>query len=325
MSISPLISVIIPMYNTKDYIEQTIQSVLTQTYTNTEVIVVDDGSTDTGAKSVQALMLKDSRIKYIFQPNKGVSAARNNGISQSTGEFLAFLDSDDLWLPDKLEKQMARIIATNMDGCYCGYQYFCEDVKGKTFPKHYFEGKILIEVIKEKVSVWTSTVVVKKSIVVNNSISFRSGLNWAEDMDFFYRLLYKCEFCSVKEILALYRQRSDSLSVSPNRLLEIQLWKDFIEWLQTSYSPIKYNRQKIEKAINNYKLPSVAIFCLYQKLSSGDKFEETFFVKLPLQLIYDYRLSFSTTGLKLFVKKLLILYKYGYKKHGVPFKIPIEK
>jgi glycosyltransferase involved in cell wall biosynthesis len=325
MSDSPLISVIIPMYNTLHYIERTIESVLTQTYRSLEVVVVDDGSTDNGAEIVKALMLKDPRIKYIFQSNQGVSAARNNAITQSTGEYLAFLDSDDLWFPDKLQKQMTRIISTNMDACYCGYQYFCEDVKGKTFPKHYFEGKILLEVIKEKVSVWTSTVVVKKSIVVNNSLSFRTGLNWAEDMDFFYRLLYKCEFCCVKEILALYRQRPNSLSASPERLLEVQLWKDFNDWIQTTKSPITYDKQKIEKAINNYKLPSVAIYCLYQKLCTGDDFEEDFFIKLPVQLIYDYKLSLSTTGLKLLVKKLLICYKHGYKKHSESFRFPIEK
>ena len=322
---SPLISVIIPMYNTQDYIQKTIESVLTQTYKNLEVIVVDDGSTDNGAKIVQQLHSKDSRVKYIFQANEGVSAARNYGIKSSTGEYLAFLDSDDLWLPSKLEKQMNRLITTNMDACYCGYQYFCEDVMGKTFPKHYFEGKILIEVIKEKVSVWTSTVVVKKSIVIDNSISFRSGLNWAEDMDFFYRLLYKCEFCCVKEILALYRQRPNSLSFSANRILEVALWNDFVEWVHTAQTSITYDKKKIEKAINYYKLPSVAIYCLYQKLCTGEKFEEDFFIKLPLSMVYDYRLCLTETGLKLLIKKLLIKYKYGYKKHYGNTRIPIEK
>lgn len=313
MSSSPLISIIIPMYNTSKYIKQTVESVLNQTYSNFEVIIVDDGSTDDGAEIVKALMLKDSRVKYFYQSNNGVSAARNNGIEHSNGEYLAFLDSDDLWLPNKLEKQMNRIIATGMDACYCGYQYFCEDSKGKTFPKRYFEGKILLEVIKEKVSVWTSTVVVKKSIVIDNSITFRSGLNWAEDMDFFYRLLYKCEFCCVREILALYRQRPNSLSASPDRLPEIQLWKEFTQWIQTTQSTLTYNKQDIEKAIYHYKLPSVAIYCLYQRLCSGNKPDEDFFQKSPLQLVYDYRFSLSEAGLKLFIKKLLISYKYGYK------------
>lgn len=314
MDSSPLISIIIPMYNTSKFIKQTVESILAQTYSNFEVIIVDDGSTDNGAEVVKALMPKDSRIKYIYQSNQGVSAARNNAIENSQGEYLAFLDSDDLWLPNKLKKQVNRIISTGMDACYCGYQYFCDDIRGKTFPKRYFEGKILLEVIKEKVSVWTSTVVVKRSIVINNSITFKSGLNWAEDMDFFYRLLYKCEFCCVKEILALYRQRPNSLSVSSDRLPEIQLWKDFAKWIQTAQSDITYNKQAIDKAIYQYKLPSVAIFCLYQRLFAGNKPEEDFFKKCPLQLIHDYRFSLSENGFKMLIKKLLISYKYGYKQ-----------
>lgn len=313
MSSSPLISVVIPMYNTDLYIKQTVDSVLSQTYGNLEVIIVDDGSTDNSAKIVKELMQKDSRIKYISQPNLGVSATRNNAIEHSQGEFVAFLDSDDLWLPTKLEKQIKRILDTGMEACYCGYQYFCEDTKGKTFPKHYCEGKILPAVIKEKVSVWTSTVVVKKSVIVNNNIAFRSGLNWAEDMDFFYRLMYKCEFCCVKETLALYRQRPNSLSSSPDRLPEIQLWKEFSQWIQATDSTITYNKNDIQDAILNYKIPSVAIFCLYQKLCTGNKPDKDFFNKCPLQLVYDYKLSLSETGVKLFVKVLLLKYKYGYK------------
>ncbi len=313
MNSLPLVSVIIPMYNTMNYIERTIKSVLNQTYTNLEVIVVDDGSKDTGAEIVKDLMIKDSRIKYFLQSNQGVSAARNNAIGHSSGEYLAFLDSDDLWLPQKLEKQMNRIFTSKMDACYCGYQYFCEDIMGKTFPKRYFEGKILVEVIKEKVSVWTSTVVVKKSIINENSISFRNGLNWSEDMEFFCKLLYKCEICCVKETLALYRQRPNSLSASPNRLPELQLWKGFSEWIQATPSPLAYNKQEIENAINHYKLPSIAVFCLYQKLCTGDVPDGDFLTKLPLQLVNDYKFSFSTTGMKLLVKKLLIRYKYGIK------------
>jgi len=97
-----LISVIIPVYNMEDYIAFTVQSVLAQTYSNFELLIVDDGSTDKSKKICQEF--KDLRIKIIEQKNQGVSAARNAGIRQAKGEFLAFLDGDDLWLPDKLEK-----------------------------------------------------------------------------------------------------------------------------------------------------------------------------------------------------------------------------
>ncbi|MDF2984981.1 MAG: glycosyl transferase family 2 [Eubacterium sp.] len=314
MDSSPLISVIIPMYNTRDYIEQTVKSVLSQTYKKLEVVIVDDGSTDDGSKIVEELKKNDSRIKYIYQFNQGVSAARNNAIICSSGEYLAFLDSDDLWKPHKLEKQMNRIMSTNMEACYCGYQMFCGDETGKVFPERYYEGSILPEAIKEKVSVWTSTVLIKKSIVTNNNINFRSGLNWSEDMEFFCKLMYLCDFCCVKETLALYRQRPNSLSVAPDRLPEIGLWMDFLDWLKAAPASKLYDKRKLEKAVKEYKLPSIAIFCLYQKLINGETPGGTFFSKVPSNLLYDFRPSLSSTGMKLLVKKLLIQYKYGYKR-----------
>jgi len=301
------------MYNTGEYIEQTVKSVLAQTYSKLEVVIVDDGSTDNGAEIVKALKMSDSRIRYIYQENQGVSAARNNAIANSSGEYLAFLDSDDLWLPQKLEKQLKRLEATGMDACYCGYQMFCGDQKGKTFPERYFEGSILTEVIKEKVSVWTSTVLIKKSVVTDNNISFREGLNWSEDMEFFCKLIYLSSFCCVRETLALYRQRPNSLSVSPDRAPEIGLWKDFIKWLETMPAQANYDKNKILKAVHTYKLPSIAVFCTYQRLISGEVVDEAFRLKVPPELVYHYKPSLSTTGVKLFIKKMLILYKYRYK------------
>ncbi len=313
MNSSPLISVIIPMYNTRDFIEQTVKSVLAQTYSELEVIIVDDGSKDDSAALVQAMQRDDSRVKYIYQENQGVSAARNNAVANSSGEYLAFLDSDDLWKPDKLEKQMNRIKATGMEACYCGYQMFCGDEMGKVFPERYLEGSILARVIQEKVSVWTSTVVIKKSVVTDNKIEFRPGLNWSEDMEFFCKLMYLSSFCCVREILALYRQRPNSLSYLPDRSPEIGLWKDIVTWINSVPIQDKYDRQKILNVIEGYKLPSIAIFCTYQKLISGEAPDKDFLAKVPPRLICEYRPSLSTTGFKLFVKKLLILYKYHYK------------
>ncbi len=314
MDRSPLISVIIPMYNTGDYIEQTVKSVLTQTYSKLEVVIVDDGSTDNSAKLVEALKMQDSRIRYIYQRNQGVSAARNNAISNSSGEYLAFLDSDDLWMPDKLEKQLRRLQATGMEACYCGYRMFCEDEMGKAFPERYFEGAILTKVIKEKVSVWTSTVLIRRSVVTDNNIAFRQGLNWSEDMEFFCKLMYLGSFCCVRETLALYRQRPNSLSVSPDRVPEIALWKDFIGWLNTVPEKTNYDKNNIFRAVQTYKLPSIAIFCTYQKLITGEAIDQDFLLKVPPKLVHQYKLSLSTTGIKLLIKKILILYKYRYKR-----------
>ena len=101
----PLVSVIIPTYNGSRFIRETIQSVLDQTYNNLEIMVVDDGSTDDTSLIVKSIT--DQRITYIQQKNAGVSPARNHGITVSKGDYIAFLDHDDVWLPCKLEKQLS--------------------------------------------------------------------------------------------------------------------------------------------------------------------------------------------------------------------------
>src|SRR5262249_61710555 len=98
-----LVSIIMPAYNAGKYIADSIQSVLAQTYSDWELIVVDDGSTDNTATVVQQFVTRDSRIKYFFQENGRLGKARNTGIKNASGSLIAFLDSDDLWLETQLE------------------------------------------------------------------------------------------------------------------------------------------------------------------------------------------------------------------------------
>jgi glycosyltransferase involved in cell wall biosynthesis len=103
----PEISVIIPTYNRSEFLREAIASVLAQTYRDFELIVVDDGSEDDTA----AVVREFAGVRYVFQPNRGVSAARNRGVALTSGSLLAFLDSDDLWQPRKLERQVAFLSA----------------------------------------------------------------------------------------------------------------------------------------------------------------------------------------------------------------------
>ena len=105
---APQVSVIIPTYNHRDYVLQTLDSVLAQTFADYEIIVVNDGSPDDSAQ-VLAPLIKQSQIKHIEQPNAGQAAARNRGLAEAQGEFIAFLDDDDLWPLDKLQWQVAAL------------------------------------------------------------------------------------------------------------------------------------------------------------------------------------------------------------------------
>ena len=100
---APLVSVIIPTYNRAEIIEEAVDSVLAQDYKDFELIVVDDGSTD---NTSEVLATYGDDIRVLYQENKGVSAARNRGISEAAGKLIAFLDSDDLWMPQKLTTQV---------------------------------------------------------------------------------------------------------------------------------------------------------------------------------------------------------------------------
>ncbi len=106
----PLVSVIVPAYNAETFVERTLNSILTQTYTNIEVLVVDDGSQDRTAEIVESFVEKDSRVILLKQKNSGVAAARNLAIRKSKGEYIAPIDADDIWYPQKLEKQVQCIL-----------------------------------------------------------------------------------------------------------------------------------------------------------------------------------------------------------------------
>ena len=107
----PKISIITPAYNCEKYLEQSVDSVLSQTWQDWELLIIDDCSKDNTYALMQKLAKKDERIRILQNPqNSGAAATRNNGVRQAAGEWIAFIDSDDLWEPDKLEKQMALLL-----------------------------------------------------------------------------------------------------------------------------------------------------------------------------------------------------------------------
>lgn len=121
MKSNPLISVIIPVYNCADYIAETVNSVLLQSYQNFEIILINDGSTDSSEEVCISLGKDKDNIVYQYQTNAGVSAARNKGVSLAKGDYIAFLDGDDLWHPKKLETQLL-FLSENPD-----YKIVCSD------------------------------------------------------------------------------------------------------------------------------------------------------------------------------------------------------
>lgn len=128
------LSVIIPVYNVQKYLDQCVLSVLGQDYTDFEIILVDDGSTDESGRMCDEWAQRDSRIKVVHQKNQGLSGARNTGIDASCGEYLVFVDSDDL-IDDKMfSTLMPQIMEENLDAIWCTcYRFFNDDVNNRSF------------------------------------------------------------------------------------------------------------------------------------------------------------------------------------------------
>lgn len=221
------VSVVIPTYNRADYVNCAIDSVLNQTYSNVEVIVVDDGSTDQTKKILQPYM---SNIRYLYQDNSGVSAARNTGIKIANGEWVAFLDSDDLWLPEKLNRQM-KIIATSKSklGCViCNMQF--DPQKGRksnSFENACFTPKAPQGACLNMVSILlTRFILFNQGAIVNKTLLDKIGgyneqLKILEDYDIALRLSFICNFGYEATPLVIYRRDTkNSLSFDVDKQIE---------------------------------------------------------------------------------------------------------
>lgn len=203
------VSIIIPAYNSAKYLREAVDSALAQTYSDVEIIVVNDGSTDNSAE-----LLRDygNRIVYIEQPNAGLSAARNTGILASTGDFLVFLDADDCLLPD-MAVSLASVLAEN-ELCslvYCGWYQTDED--GTRFSESDLNlpsGSLFRELFQHGLFV-VGSVMIRKSILSRSGV-FDPALPQIEDRDMWTRIAYYSDIIFVPERLSEYRSTLGSMS-----------------------------------------------------------------------------------------------------------------
>ncbi|HJP91474.1 MAG TPA: glycosyltransferase [Pyrinomonadaceae bacterium] len=214
---SPLVSVIIPAYEVAEFIGEALDSVLAQTFTDYEIIVINDGSPDTGALE-RALKPYMSRIVYLKQENRGVSAARNSGIAAARGSLIAFLDGDDTWLPNYLEVQVARIQADpTIDVLYPNVLMFGGSSEaGEEFmticPSN---GEVTFErLLLQECNVSNCSIARRETIV--RAGLFDESLRSVEDFDLWLRVIKEGgRIAYHRDVLARYRRRTGSLTADP--------------------------------------------------------------------------------------------------------------
>lgn len=212
-----MFSVIIPLYNKAQSIENTLRSVLNQTFQEFEILVVNDGSTDASANLVK--MIDDPRIRLLEQENQGVSAARNSGIEKATYEWISFLDGDDLWERDHLAEIVEMIKVFPSEKVYVTSFKFSDNRKMFRCPRktdifavdNYFK-----DAMKELL-IWTSIIVVHKDCF-NQIGRFNTALSRGEDLDVWARLAREYKIIKSKKITAIYKVDSEhSLSAGKSK------------------------------------------------------------------------------------------------------------
>ena len=208
-----MISVIIPTYNRANKIENSVRSVLNQTYKDLELIIVDDGSKDDTKSVIDSI--KDSRIRYCCQENAGACAARNKGIKLSNGEYIAFHDSDDIWLPEKLSRQLQTMEKTGADIIFCQLRRLKAGERTRYLPEMDQSGFIAYNDLM--VGIGTQALLMKR--VVAEDFSFDDRAPRYQDMEWLLRAAKKYTVYGMKEPLVDYYLSSDSISLSSEKVL----------------------------------------------------------------------------------------------------------
>ncbi len=314
---SPKISIIVPAYNTEKYVAQAIESVLQQTEEAFEIIVIDDASTDATVEVVKSF--SDSRLRLIVnEKNGGVSCARNRALEEARGEWIALLDSDDWYSPNRLEKLLEAAVLTEAD-LIADDVYFVqndlEKASGTLFsvnqefnqPKHISSltfVKLNMESAKSSPHLGLTKPIIKHDFLIQNQLRYNEGLNFAEDYHLYLMCLARgAKFITIPEGYYFYRRsRQDSLAQKNNKLKRLnELKKANLSLLQEE--SIRQNSQlasvlrkylsKIDKEINYY--------CVTQLIQKeGVPSTLLKLLKQPLSLIH-----FSMQAIKILKQNLL--------------------
>lgn len=313
--LAPKISIVMPTYNRENFIKEAVLSVLGQNYQNFELIIVDDGSTDKTKKIIKSI--KDQRIIYIYQKNLGRSVARNKAIKIARGKYLAFLDSDDLFLPGKLKKQV-EFLEKNTEYGMVYTSALNIDEKGKILD-YVYEASKSGDIYKDvafflPVIITLPTVMVRKDIVIKLR-GFDEKMERFEDIDMWRRIAQKYPIYAIPEPLSKIRSHSGNIMGHPLKIFK-----------ELNYYILKVFWQDKEMSWS-YKRKAASLLCCYYYLAvkkdkNWQKYSFLFYFLLvsysfrPISYILAY--SFSYTY-KLFV---FLIPQKGHRKR---IKIFFEK
>ena len=208
-----MVSVIIPAYNRAHTLRRSVESVLAQTYDDLEVIVVDDGSTDSTEAVVRAI--PDARVRYVRQINQGACAARNHGVELARGEYIAFQDSDDLWYPDKLEKQLRAMREQNAAIVCCRLAQRDADGSVRNIPVSFPSG--FRSITDDLFGIGTQTLLARREVF--GRFRFDPEMPRFQEFELLVRIVIAYPLYCMNDALVEYSIGDDSISASPEKLI----------------------------------------------------------------------------------------------------------
>jgi len=248
MKPKPLISVIMPCFNNSATVKRSVSSVLDQSYDTIEVILVDDGSTDYSREIVFGLRDKDSRLKVITQANQGPGPARNHGLKDARGEFVAFLDADDYWDADCLYKLHAALMDSGADLAYCGWQNTGENTKGGVpFIPPDYAGVEKVELLLGGCR-WSIHAALTRMTAVDEVGGFDERWTSCMDYDLWLRMASTRKIVRVPEVLAYYVHHEGE-QITKNRLRgAVNHWRIQLEFIRRNRDLVKRIGKKTQGA-----------------------------------------------------------------------------
>lgn len=291
-----LISVILPVYNGEKYLKESIESILNQTYTNFEFIIINDGSKDSSLEIIKEYEKEDERIVAVSRENKGLIATLNEGIEKAKGKYIARMDQDDISLPQRLETQLKYMITNNLD--ICGGNYLIIDQNSKTIstsevPENFSE--ILLTMVSN-VPFAHPSVMIKIFFLDDKKLKYGiNGYRNAEDLDLWINMYNKnAKFGNVREQIMKYRVIATSMSRTNHKKIKIESNASFNKLMKERKNEFEelFNHMERKNLTNTMQLNLVRANWRYFFLNKNYKFLFLNFKKIRFYNVLKGTLSF---------------------------------
>lgn len=306
----PDVSIIMPVYNKEKYLKNSLESVISQTFSDFELLVINDGSTDHSHDVIQEYVAKDSRIKYFSQSNQGVSAARNYGLEHAQGEWIQFLDGDDLICRDYLSKCVPIGKKSNVEILFTDFENVSiyNQVLEKTSLEHYKNQSIdsnqlqelfILYQFKNGFFGYISNKLIRRDLIRQANIRFDETLRLAEDLDFFVNLYSVMEKGYISDCISfryLHTDDNSSASREIDYYSQLEVRMHIVEWFEKTPAILQY-KEFLNDKISNY----IYAVC-FDANERKESFEQCLNKIYSIPNISDH---LTATGLKGFKRKTI--------------------